>query len=1267
EMNLSDDVTVGVKPSANLEIFGKGRLGIGTGLIYNNKRGFEINFGLNIGMAPARGTKGTTAGLGFGFSPSSGLDLNANIGFSASLSEKVNGQLGLSNGINSRMGLQALTFQASTDVGFSQKLGTNIGTSSPLTFGPFSYTPTSLLPMQNTNVMLNVKLGGEFVGAHPNASINGFLTIQKLAYQEETQNTYGYCYLDATESENDLQDYNSELNGKFQQNAPFLPLSYGTYDLFNISGQGVGGQFRAVRNDMGIFRPAKEVNRGTGISVGAELGGGNAFHGGADVTATKTNNEKGIWPAASNGMKARMKFTSREGKVEPFYFKTSGEIVPNSDQILSTVGQFKPVRTDNKLDDLRLGNKFIEENSSGSSRTFTPIGGLIKNDQRIKRNQVISYLTAEEAAHVGLEKNRLSYEHNTIAFGDCGVNQISSYSRKQSESPHHFSEMTVTQTDGSRYVYGLPVYNNLQKEVSFSINSSNILPGTLDQNDNSYGLVSYNPGSDNSIDNDNGDEHFFDSKSIPPYAHSFLLTGVLSADYVDRTGDGITDDDLGSAIRFNYTRKHGNYKWRIPVQANRARYHEGLKASSNDDKASYLYGEKEIWYVHSIESRTMLAQFYTSPRQDALGVENEDGGIGTGMEQMRLDSIKLYTKANLRDGATNATPIKTAIFEYGYDLCQGVPNGQSGKLTLKKVLFTYGKSQRGKLNAYQFDYKKAGFDYNIGLYDRWGFYKKNPNRYPPTHEYPYVLQGDQQAVTQQNAGAWNLNEITLPSGGKIEVTYEADDYAYVQNVRAGQMIGIRGFSNGVGSLSDDLYDGDRKPFRYVSVNIPDSIATVEEASERYLDQIDQVYYNCLVQLKGSSHERVSGYFEIDKSSGILLDTNVPGDVQRLLIPIKFVRDKRKNNISPITFTAVQKMRLELPELFYPGFNANNPVTAVIKSMVGLVNEIKNLSKGVVYNSMRKGWCNSVDTSSTASWIRLCNPNFKKLGGGSRVKKIKLTDEWQAFTGESGAEYGQTYDYRTLQKTHANVEEYISSGVASYEPGIGGEENLMKEGMPFTDPKVFLAPKSIYYGEGPIGESLFPSPVVGYSKVTVTDLANETLNLFRNQSGQTIHEFYTARDFPTIVKSTALNKERIRNKALARLFKLKGKDRLSASQGHTVEINDMHGKQKSQRIFDKDKALISSVVYKYKVENENAEAKRLFNEVDAINTRGEVAKATQGIEVDVWQEMMQEENRMNTAGVGANGDGFILAIFPGFVPSVHAQLQRELTQFRASVT
>ncbi|MEZ5059470.1 MAG: hypothetical protein R2879_20755 [Saprospiraceae bacterium] len=71
--------------------------------------------------------------------------------------------------------------------------------------------------------------------------------------------------------------------------------------------------------------------------------------------------------------------------------------------------------------------------------------------------------------------------------------------------------------------------------------------------------------------------------------------------------------------------------------------------------------------------------------------------------------------------------------------------------------------------------------------------------------------------------AWNLKSIELPSGGKINVEYEADDYAYIQDRRAGQMFFISGFANDTSSYVTTplttLYNG-AEPSRYIIVDLP---------------------------------------------------------------------------------------------------------------------------------------------------------------------------------------------------------------------------------------------------------------------------------------------------------------------------------------------------------------------------------------------------------------------------------------------------------------
>src|SRR5690606_18998702 len=109
-----------------------------------------------------------------------------------------------------------------------------------------------------------------------------------------------------------------------------------------------------------------------------------------------------------------------------------------------------------------------------------------------------------------------------------------------------------------------------------------------------------------------------------------------------------------------------NYQWRIPVDANKASYNEGLKSDVNDDKANYIYGEKELFYLDTIQTKNFIAIFDKEDRNDALGVNGENGGINTSVRQKVLKKIRLYSKPDYRANGSNATPIKEVNFVYDY-------------------------------------------------------------------------------------------------------------------------------------------------------------------------------------------------------------------------------------------------------------------------------------------------------------------------------------------------------------------------------------------------------------------------------------------------------------------------------------------------------------------------------------------------------------------------------------------------------------------------
>ncbi|TCJ18415.1 hypothetical protein EPD60_04055 [Flaviaesturariibacter flavus] len=314
-------------------------------------------------------------------------------------------------------------------------------------------------------------------------------------------------------------------------------------------------------------------------------------------------------------------------------------------------------------------------------------------------------------------------------------------------------------------------------------------------------MTTYAHGTDNTVNNHQGKDWYFNSETTPAYAHSYLLTGLLSSDYVDLTGNGITDDDLGDAVKFNYSKVRGfdnPYGWRAPYSEG-ASYNEGLKTYSRDDKANYIYGEKELWFLHSIESKTMLATFVVEDRLDLNGIA--ENGVKSGASAKRLKEINLYTKADFLRSPATARPIKTVHFEYSYELCKGVnsPLNDSGKLTLKRVWFSYNGNEKGRKNPYVFYYHPNNPNYAPKHTDRWGSYKDpiaNPGSTTgnllTNADFPYAIQDSTTAA--YNAGAWSLDSVGLPSGGSIKVQYESDEYAHVQNRRAMQMMKVVGMN-----------------------------------------------------------------------------------------------------------------------------------------------------------------------------------------------------------------------------------------------------------------------------------------------------------------------------------------------------------------------------------------------------------------------------------------------------------------------------------------
>lgn len=835
---------------------------------------------------------------------------------------------------------------------------------------------------------------------------------------------------------------------------------------------------------------------------------------------------------------------------------------------------------------------------------------------------------------------------------------------------NHISEIDVLNADGRKYVYGIPVYNLGQKEVTFSVDKAN---GNINT-----GLTRYTPNWDNTVNNNRGRDNYFSAEEMPAYAHSYLLTGIVSPDYVDVTNNGISDDDLGDAIKFNYTKTAGvtnPYQWRAPYVQGKdsATYNEGLRTDSRDDKASYVSGNREVWYLHTIESKNMVAAFFLDNVNRLDGIDIDENGQKSYSNKIRrLRKIALYNKADFIQHDTAALPVKTVYFDYSYELCKGYnkPLNTEGKLTLKKIWFSYNGNEKGIKNPYVFTYHANNPDYNIKSYDRWGNYK-SPADNPTTGgeisnaDYPYVVQDSSKAAS--NVAAWALSRVKLPSGGVIEATYESDDYAYVQNRRSMQMCKLAGLSatTNVNDISNNLYGGAGDNL-YAFIKVPVPVTSLSEVKSRYLDGIDKMYFRIYVSMPGdkwgNGYEYVPCYADLEEGQyGFANDM--------IWVKLKGIDGDgaQGGSYSPLAKTAIQFLRLNLPSKAYPGSDVgdNMDLGDGVRVLLSLADNILTTILSFDKSARLKNWAKKIDLNR--SLARVTCASYKRLGGGSRVKKITTYDNWSVMTQQREATYGQEYTYTTTKEVNGkNVQ--ISSGVAIYEPGIGGEENPFHLPIEYTEKASVVAPVAMGYTEEPLGESFYPGASVGYSKVRVRSIHHEKK---RSANGFAESRFYTAYDFPTITDRSVIDddtKKRYKP-GLQNFLRINAKHYVTIAQGFKIELNDMHGKPRSQATYaenDPDNYITYSENF-YKVENESAAQKQLSNTVMAMNPDGSIEKeAFIGKDAELLLDMREQQTIVNGLNVSINVDAIPFFIPPVLViPTAYGMTQREETRFRSS--
>lgn len=1223
---------------------------------------------------PNRNSSTLSIGIGYSSDSKGGITTNRNIGFSygktdgvgvsASLSQNkstrygiVNGNFGINLGLQSKFDNDFTLFNRNFTYGtktaipkipmsvlvsnstFDMDLSAGIG---PLVGGykHISYKNNSFSPQNGLNV--NVYALGFF---H-----NGKRTVKAVSPI--------------------IRDFKRTTDNEYSAEMKDIPASFQTYDLFSYSSPAGGGAFRGYRTDFGTYEdpyttiktnPVSEnvsefldrlptiianmfetmlspdiFSLKVGYKVLTTLKISAAF--GKQKSTVLSN---AAWQKAEYS--GGLTFTANENNNQfdkTVYFRKLGELTPANMEPLEYIhgneaSSFDVHVTSNQDTKVELKNEIGADVVSG-----TELNNL--NSKPI----VAEYINPKIAENVttGIKSfTPMTYTSNPIPR----INTI--------KKANHISEVEIVSTDGVRSVFGIPAYSNKQYEVSFSVDGNSPNGGVL---------INYLTG-ENSIANVAGRSHAFEKSCMPGYATAFLLTEMYSPDYVDRLGDGPTLDDVGNYYKLNYSLVEDNFQWRSPMpmvsmNPQVAFIHQGLKGTNLDNMAMYSYGDKELWYTHSVESKNLIAVFVLGDRKDGCQFDENGNKLDVGYAKLqRLLEIRIYNKDEFKMNPSLAKPVKTVMFEYDYSLCRNYPGNketsinynESGKLTLKGIRVISGSSKSDGLQNYQFNYGNStvnpDFDYNTT--DAWDSYQPNdatlPNAdFPSTNNKNSFINNSLES--DKKARAWKLDAIVLPTGGAYAIAYENDTYSYVQDKKAMRFFQLHGMMkknelfaikssgnwNGIQNLSNTFSESDiHQPYynRVVLVFKLDQPApnnlTQQQADiwikDRYFKNennsyLTELYIKDYAKIKTGVWENVPSFVEISPTTndaiGAMPKVNNAYDYGYVVLKeiyvgdiysadeksVKKDKEYRKRSLHPLQRDAIDFARSNLPDKIYG---------ACVSCEGDLSVDKKILWGKEVYSAFIDKAHYAPENVPEKSLIRLYEPDENKRGGNGRVRSITYNDNWQSFSNESAGSYtwGYKYEDETTKK---------SFGVAATEPATLIDETALYYWETYYN-KLKKYPDDMSMHVFPALLDLFPNPSIGYEKVEVSFWSNGV----QSNKGKSVVKYHTYKTHPVLEAHSNLSNEQVKFSNIGSFLNTlgaKGIEVFLYSQGYTLQTNDFHGKIDEAITYDGFNNAQMKTKYEYY---------GLDEQVPMLDRKGNLELCNVGVEYDIHGDRRSFQN------------------------------------------
>lgn len=1085
---------------------------------------------------------------------------------------------------------------------------------SKVKFGASQFAISQLLSGPTPNIMHPTK--GRVVKWSGSAQANPFVPVgvelgfsSTVSQIETTQSHSKYAsgYFYPSEKDAAINDYYKEKDFPFSERSTTVGIPLNNADQFLVTGENLGGGFRGFHSKNIVYHPNYIESRTDIHNIGIELAFGTNFGIGADLGVGKQITNCGSW---------------------------SDYIIPDYPE--------NPIYCFNN--DLASVIDF----SNGSLNASTkPETAILQRSQSINlpgfkgfKPEFKNYgLTNDISRSSYIESNK--YNDTIKKFNK--QTRIEKLKTKLNEQDL-IGEYQIVNTNGNIYQYGLPVLVKNEVEMQVDIqNGTKVHKNYLVTKNIDESTIYSSPN-----EFLNTTKVAIGEKRSTPYAQSFLLTQITTPDYIDVNKNGPDSEDYGGWTTFDYRKVHGKsaenyYKWRVPYSG--LIYHKNEISNPSDNIGSFSMGEKEVFYLKAIETKTHVAFFITNktkqtelasyfskdnfPPANYLNGSNKDryDGLDAGKNPAdslsakgikkleKLERIVLYSKNDF------SKPVQTTYFEYDNSLVKNLPNSvggnfpfaasdsdKSGKLTLKRVWTESEGVMKSKISPYVFSYEyknnypsqlisKYPEITNYGLnmpesvqnpdYSPYSLSMWSTNQYNGEERFskmqPWIYQGDI-PNNEFDIAAWHLKCIKLPSGGEIHVQYEENDYCFVQDRRAMAMVSLASYC--------DKYDKAEYVLNLNDIGNPSKInvnAYVDQLKEHFLGKNNErygkekIYFKFLYKLIGVTpniddlkSEYISGYATV---SDIQL-TGPNKDQIKILLEC----NNKENVFTPRQTCydfVVNRRGYKLDFLDNTTYYDNSTILTDPSSTHGaMAREIFDFAfdqffplgggpKYKYYDESEIG----TEINMQLSYLKIPLPDYydkgikkAKRGGAARVKRVLMFDP--GIEAGDAALYGSAYYY--------SLEDGSSSGIATNEPARGKEENALVRLLPLEKQRwlnklVSGTDKSQY--EGPIGESLLPSPSIGYSRVIV-----ENIHTGKTGTGFKINEFYTVKDYPFDYKYSTddIQGSGVEYTALDDVDNYSKKDKLNlnlglytmlidkkwASQGFRFIVNSMHGQPKS---------------------------------------------------------------------------------------------------------